>query len=438
MRNKRNIYCDYQFWEAFFDLEEQVSHDRSRRSLWDSFYDFLSNNNIIFNISRQNVNEGSTGGKNLYDISRKNGGAGIKFVDESFPKLDTMSNVNDKILNSVFLTMLENSECDDLSRNYGVIVFNLSMIFSAKHVYVDNGKTFSRYNRQNWNYLIKLNQNFPSLNYCNSLVITDRYLLYDIHEETIIKNLTRLFEALLPQNLCKEIIFTICINAEYNEEACSNMDDKLQKLNSLIKNVRPGLNYKLNIFNVKLHDRSILTNNIILTSGAGFDIIGKDDIPLRFTTTSLYFPFLYSKIDSSFYLDWINNILFKEKKCLSYGVNYWGDEDKKNHLLDYYDTPAIKPFKHNFPFQKITNGNQIGVSTIPKPVVGIFCKGNMGNNDFIEQSQKDLLFRQEVRSIRNGVSLKDGDEVEYTLCREPHPYKENKWHYYAEDVHLKE
>ena len=132
MKNKRNIYCDYHFWEAFFDLEENILYDRSKRKLWDAFFDFLSNNNVYFNISKQDVNEESNGGKNLKEISRKKGGAGLFFVSTSFPKVESMSDTDDKLLNSVFLTMLDVSECEALSHNYGVMVFNLPMIFSAK------------------------------------------------------------------------------------------------------------------------------------------------------------------------------------------------------------------------------------------------------------------------------------------------------------------
>ena len=48
--------------------------------------------------------------------------------------------------------------------------------------------------------------------------------------------------------------------------------------------------------------------------------------------------------------------------------------------------------------------------------------------------QQQNGFKQEVRSIREGESISDGDLVEYKLCRE---LQGNRKIYYAEDVHIK-
>ena len=206
-----------------------------------------------------------------------------------------MSDVDDNILNAVFLTVADTSECKSLSDRFGVIVLNLPMVFSVNHVYVNNGISFDRANGQNWTYLWELKEKYPSISCCNSLVIADRYLLSDNNESAFDNNLKPILEALLPQSLENSIIFNIYIIAE---NICSYIEEKLYKIEMLIKELRPKLTFSLNIFNSrKLHDRSILTNNIILTSGAGFDVIGSNEIPLKFTTTSLYFPFLIS--DSS-------------------------------------------------------------------------------------------------------------------------------------------
>jgi hypothetical protein len=57
MKNKRNIYCEYAFWEAFFELEEKIIFDRSKRPLWDDFYEFLKTNNIYFDIDEYNIDD---------------------------------------------------------------------------------------------------------------------------------------------------------------------------------------------------------------------------------------------------------------------------------------------------------------------------------------------------------------------------------------------
>lgn len=59
----------------------------------------------------------------------------------------------------------------------------------------------------------------------------------------------------------------------------------------------------------------------------------------------------------------------------------------------------------------------------------------MGNKDVVEQEYWGNI--HEVRSIRNGEIIDDGDPVEYTLNREPNRNPTREWFYFAEDVHLK-
>lgn len=345
MKNKRDIYCEYAFWEAFFEMEERVLRDRSRRKLWDSFYNFLSNNNLFFDVSMQSITEETLGGKNIMALRQGKGGAGMKFIPRKYPKFEEISDDDDSRLNSVFLTTLETSACENISKRFGVIVFNLSMIFSAEHVYIDNGISFDRANGQNWTYLWGLREKCPSISCCNSLVVVDRYLLSDVNESAFDANLRPIFEALLPLSLDNGILFTICIIAE---NICQSIEVKFYQIDSLIRELRPELDFRLNIYDSKrLHDRSIITNNVILTSGAGFDVIGANEMPLRFTTTSLYFPFLQSDKNEK-YLGWINNVLKEEQKCRGYQRNYWGDENKRLHLLDYfYEEPVLPRAKYS-------------------------------------------------------------------------------------------
>ena len=342
MKNRRDIYCEYAFWEAFFDMEKTVIGDRSKRKKWDAFYEFLASNNLYFDIPAQAIDESTCGGDNLMNIFQEKGGAGIKYVPEGFPKFENFSNNDDNRLNAVFLTTAETPTCEELSRNFGVIVFNLSMILQAGHVFVNNGVSFDKSNGQNWTFLWNLKDKCPSINCCNSLLIADRYLLSDTNVSTFDHNLKPIFDALLPYQLHNGIIFNICIIAE---NICKSIEEKLYKIKMLVEELRPNLTFSLNIFHSKkLHDRSILTNNIILTSGAGFDIIGKEEIPLKFTTTSLYFPFLqFDPNGNHKYIDWIKNVLNVKTSCRAYQKNYWGEKEPKHHLLDYYYEEPVMP-----------------------------------------------------------------------------------------------
>ena len=341
MKTKRDIYCEYGFWEAFFETESQIIIDRTKRRLWDAFFVFLSSNNLFFDIPNQSVNSQTSGGKYLNELWQTKGGAGILFIPKEFPKIENISDNDDERLNSVFLTMETTTVCKQLSERKGVIVLNLDMIFTAKHIFNDNGTSFYKSNGQNWTFLWNLKEKCPSICHCNSLVIADRYLLSDKNVNAFDSNLRPIFNAILPQQLDCGIIFTISILAE---NLSASINDKLLRLENLVKELRPLLNFSLNIFDTnKIHDRSILTNNIILTSGAGFDVIGNNAQPLKFTTTSLRFPFLQNETNgSTTYLDWIYNLLKVEKKCRLYNHNYFGSIIPRSHLLDCYREEPVR------------------------------------------------------------------------------------------------
>ena len=74
--------------------------------------------------------------------------------------------------------------------------------------------------------------------------------------------------------------------------------------------------------------------------------------------------------------------------------------------------------------------------SVAKVVTGVFHKGTSGEKDTIVQD--DNGYPQEVRDIRKGENISDGDLVEYNLCREPNPKNPQRNYWFAMDVHLKQ
>ena len=345
MKTKRDIYCEYAFWESFFRLEEDIVRDRPKRKFWDSFYDFLISNNLLFNIPNQSIDPNSIGGQRLTELRHSKGGAGFSFIPKKFPKFDNISDFNDRQLNSVFLTTLDTTVCTDLSQKTGILVINLEMVFSADHIYDEYLETFVRGKAHNWDYLINLKQKCPSICYNNSLILADRYILSEVQELRnplfFDMNIKPLFESLLPTSLDSNVDYNICIISEIqpeNENLC------IGKIEDLIRTIRPELQFSLTILNTnRIHDRSILTNNILLTSGAGFDIFGRNGRPIKTTTQSLIFPFIKSNSgNNNIYLAWIYNILEETRN------RPYDSTPIRHHLLDhYYEEPPTKRETYN-------------------------------------------------------------------------------------------
>ena len=339
MRNRINIYCDSAFWMDYFDDELVALRDRNRCKAWVCFFDFLRNNNVFINLAKTDVDENTCGGRAIDELLRATGGAGIHFIPGRFPMIESLGNGNDDNLNSIFLTTKPESECEEMSQRLGVLVMNKEMVYRASHLFEDCGKVFQKKIMPNWEYLYDYSKSIPSINYCNSLIIVDRYLFSkQNHSNVHDNNLKPIFNALLPKQLCDGIVFNIIIFSNIsNPDFYDGSDD----IKGIIDEIRPNLNYSLKVIdNRKLHDRVIITNNIMLSCGAGFDVIGNDGYPIKFTTTSLSFPFLIGQESSrTAYLSWIHTVLNECRRN-------FGSFDVTTHRLlnHYYEPPRSKSY----------------------------------------------------------------------------------------------
>lgn len=84
----------------------------------------------------------------------------------------------------------------------------------------------------------------------------------------------------------------------------------------------------------------------------------------------------------------------------------------------------------------LENKDKESTPTSPKLVSGIFHKGVAGSKDTVVDNKFGNY--QTIRTIRKGVTLTDGDEVEYYLCSEPNKNDPSRKFWFALDVHLKE
>ena len=125
----------------------------------------------------------------------------------------------------------------------------------------------------------------------------------------------------------------------------------------------------------------------------------------------------------------------KEEKDNMAGVNIVQQPTKE--LLDIIEKTKNKSVKAGSKSKKIevTDNDTSSDAKRRKVVTGIYRES--GNSAFVEQDGP-WNNTQSIRSIREGETLIDGDEVEYLLCSEPHASDPSKKFWFAEDVHLKE
>lgn len=177
------------------------------------------------------------------------------------------------------------------------------------------------------------------------MLIIDNYLLCDDadvdFQKKIEYNLKPIFQNLLPSKLAEGETYDISFFVGARSESSHLYDAQYNYLHTMIQRLRKDLNFSLNIFigkQDKFHDRSIVTNNVLINSGHGFGILRKDGETNTPTSVNIVFPFFQTKIawcDNSYI-----NIIKKAKRIISRlhepNINCWGNYQDENRLISYY------------------------------------------------------------------------------------------------------
>jgi hypothetical protein len=355
-------------------------------SNWVSMYQFICKSDLVLNVSSSEFGDLKNKDTWLQMLWKKsaNGECGLEFVSRSaFPDVKNLEKAiaNTKILNAVFLTTLDDTVCIKQSKRYGVIVLNTSLAKGCKHLFSDNGTEFPSSEAQDWNFLRGLNALYPALNICNSMIIVDNYLFSDNigngANEKLEYNLKPMFRELLPEALDEGAIFELSIFTEESKEdgvQLKGFEKQYNYISSLISKIRPKLKYKISIYTkVKdsFHDRSLLTNNIWISSGHGFDIFGKAKGVKKPTSISIAFPFIQSKLlwcDGA-YINVIKKANVICNRLVEYNINYWGDKDQSNRIISNYcssnSDKNTTQHSQQLKSSPLTAGMKIDLSNLP-------------------------------------------------------------------------
>ena len=361
-RYRKNVYCDWEFLESLMSkLGDYPNLDNS----------FLGNNEVAICIKELllssdvklylNVSEAfydsflseidkkcqkgselqlSAFEKLVYDINFKqqNNELHLHYNESKVHFNDSI--LEDKYLNSIFFSSESKEICNKAMEEYGIIVINIeNMNDFTQHVY-DQGVALQKKEENSW----KICLDMQNLTPCNSLVVVDNYILNDTN--SIDENLANLFDIFIPTQLNKSISFHLAIFTTLcNDRGIPfNSKMRLEKIYDILSKIRPGLNFSLSIIKCskdKFHDRIIITNNLYISCGGGFDLFKKGKSQ-KTTTVSFFNPFFnfhtkwsrkaYSNILNDTATVFNNTSLFDESKmndsfpCFVVG-------EKQNRLL---------------------------------------------------------------------------------------------------------
>lgn len=301
MAYERDVYCEFEFLKKFGD-----SHPM-RRTIAYKVHEAIDE--FIFCKSRLKLNIDKTTfatkleeqelnpGDFLFDFSDAYAmgrlAAPIRFygTDEfnhPFKSADDIiTNHPEERLTHVFLVDKEEKQCNTYRRQCGAVVLSQSCytrdintgdinIEKFKYLFEDSGKHKSQGEPVRW---VDIFHKKLKLSDSNAMVIIDNYIC-----SKGFPNIRGVLDALLPGTKEKCLLKDIFHLTIITSSVVNSIKDTYDEIIKIIKDIRPKLKIKFDIFINKTstyqakenHDRYILTNNVIITSGYGFGLLYKD------------------------------------------------------------------------------------------------------------------------------------------------------------------
>ena len=330
----KTIYCELDFLREFvrnIPLPDLLGDDEKYLS-WKKVYQLLKNNIVIFDrlLSEEELKElkaqkeFNVSSKALWTI------VSVNFeTSNSFQLLreNNFGHLSNDHLQSVFLMVINQRKKLEISQATGILLLGKSDIEKYDSLYsIRNISISAEESRfRDWSDL-----DFPeSIRISNSLIIVDNYILKDTMKFE--KNIYALLDVVLPFHTFVEYHISLFVEPKNFSE--SDIQLRYNKLVAKIQEIRPNLNFNLEIIDAdnRFHDRKLITNNIYIRCGEGFDIF-----PVKKSTdVDIAFPFMdnsrFKSNKESYYtlIEELKSIEYNNK----YGKHRWGENNVANRLL---------------------------------------------------------------------------------------------------------
>lgn len=319
MTHNRMVFCEIAFWEKFsgsYPVSMPLPDERELKIIktWIEFYELLSRSEVHVDCNVSEFVAIAEKDPKLFHLWKRSAGGNSRFeFDGPFSLEQTLSS-------SLFSVLLTGTGKAPLAKHYGIISINGGNWHTKGRLFVDNGINI-RVNEQ-WNWQ-EFAVHFPELA-SNSMVIVDNYILKNGKHD-----LPKLLDLLLPESCEVEYHLTI-----FSLPGRLTKDD----IEKIIQAKKPRLadHLFLEIIPVtgstEFHDRAIITNNLWLFVGGGFDLTRIDRtlnqiVVSRSTTIEIVYPF-FAKTNMEKVDDAYENLIRDAQVCLEHSRMH-----SKNRLL---------------------------------------------------------------------------------------------------------
>lgn len=297
MKGKRHCLIELSFLESYSKLLPTITmpdeNIMEAIATWANLNSFISRSLLTLDCTPAQFNAGAQNDPNLKQLWKKNAGGecSIDFHGSKF------HNIEDLLKQNPLCVLLTEDDKTNICSDYGIININLSN-FSKKALYFkDNGVAVKMGDLWDWEKIRSV-----ASEAANALLIVDNYIFKGDEKS----NLYKILDIILPKSLKVDFHLTV-----FYIESRPGSEDNLK---NAIKRIRPNLNVVFefikttkdvnNGFKTDFHDRAILTNNLWIDSGAGFNLLRRDRLHFKAeksTTISIAHVFFASKN-----INWLN------------------------------------------------------------------------------------------------------------------------------------
>lgn len=298
MKGKRHCLIELSFLESYSKLLPTITmpdeNIMEAIATWANLNSFISRSSLTLDCTPAQFNAGAQNDPNLKQLWKKNAGGecSIDFHGSKF------HNIEDLLKQNPLCVLLTEDDKTNICSDYGIININLSN-FSKKALYFkDNGVALKMGDLWDWEKIRSV-----ASEAANALLIVDNYIFKGDEKS----NLYKILDIILPKSLKVDFHLTV-----FYIESRPGSEDNLK---NAIKRIRPNLNVVFefikttkdvnNGFKTDFHDRAILTNNLWIDSGAGFNLLRRDRLHFKAeksTTISIAHVFFASKN-----INWLND-----------------------------------------------------------------------------------------------------------------------------------
>jgi hypothetical protein len=341
---RKQVYCEFEFLKKYRDSSSafNILTDENAVQMWLNVGKFIRKSQIMIDIKDEQFAQQLQTLPEKLNIAKK-------YVQGECVCSDThgfeyVENVN-KSTNRTRITYLIDKSagiCRNYALKFGIVTLSPSYWSSEKeaeansYLFRDCGRAVEEGKYLKWADILR---NQHNLSNCNSMVIIDNYILKSLN------NLEEILNALLPRQIpgvTREDKFYLTIITAKDKSNTRNDENIYSQLVEKIKRIRPNLDFELDLFveqntsSNTFHDRYILTNNVIIKSGGGFDLI-KNGKATKQTEVSILHPGIQSINDAcdDEYMGVINRVTSKVVGCTNKGQwrHYPDNEPCSNRLI---------------------------------------------------------------------------------------------------------